>query len=123
MKTLKDLRKIIINNGGELKIGALKLTYDEGKDVNIFLDTSLVMWVASGETDRCLLADVAHTVNSDVSEAQTALEEKREGRRQENKAQEAVDEANKKLAEAATAIGKVEAYEKMLIGRTVSLGQ
>lgn len=127
MKTLKDLREMIISNEGNIKIGGINFSHKEGEDVDIKLNDNLIMWFKKNESDEALLSEVEYSTDSDIEEGKRALREERERvtatEAVEKLEQSQLAEVTKQLAEVSLALGKVEAYEKMLIGRTVTLGQ
>ena len=123
MKTLGELRQLIIEHDGTLQIGALKFTYATEEDIDINFDGQLVMWFSKDKSDDCLLSAETFSISTDVNEAREALKEKNDGKREECKAKEALAEAEKKLTEARYSIGKIEAYEKLLIGRDITISK
>ena len=123
LRTLGELRELIIENEGVLEIGVLKLTYTLESDVDISLGGQIVMWASRNRPDEAFLTDEIFSIANDINEAKEALKEKREGKREENNAKELLAKAEKKLLEAQNAIGKVEAYEKILIGRDLTIGK
>ncbi len=123
MKTLGELRKLITDNDGVLEIGALKFTYKIGEDVDVKLDEWLVMWLSKNNPDATLLSGKNFSKTNDIDEMRQTVKEKSENFQNEKKAQETLMEAEKKLADAQNAIGKVEAYEKLLIGRDITISK
>lgn len=118
MKTIGDLRELITDEGGPLVIGAIKISYQgKGDDIDVYLEDDLVMWFPSSNEDSGRLDDAGnYSVDSRIHEGFEVLQAERKATRK-------LEEAEKKLAEAAHAIGKVEAYEKLIIGRELTIGK
>jgi hypothetical protein len=121
---IKQLRELIIESDGKLVIGKLSFEMkkdEDGKDgdIDIHFNEHLIQWVKS-ETDgeKELSDDEICNVQSDFLEFKDKLFE---AQRAKIKAEEMVEEI--KLASVSSELlkGKVEAYEKMLIGRGVTL--
>lgn len=106
MKTLGELRKIIIENNGEFKIGGLIFKHSAGNDVDVHLDGRLIMWFETGEKDDALLTDKIYSIITT-----------------EEKTQDIGTDNTAKDIEKAVALGKVEAYEKILIGRDLTISK
>lgn len=123
MKTLGELRETIVSNGGELQIGALVFKCQSDTDVDVHFDGQLIMWFPKNEAGSALLCDKVFSISGDVDEARAALKRKRDGEREEHKTNEFLAEAVKKELIAQNAIGKVEAYEKLLIGRNITISK
>lgn len=116
MKTIKDLKLVIVSLGGVMKIGGLEFEYKIGQDIDVKLDGDLIMWVSKDIEDDILLAEVLYTVNFDVENGKNA--------RQEVKVlQKTIEELEKATGSNSLALGKVEAYEKILIGRELTIGK
>ena len=126
IKTIRDLKNLIGVNMG-LKIGCISFEYpNEGGDIDIELNGQLLAWFDK-PADETLLEDVNSTVSSDF----TGLKEKIDGLKEEKreieiKFKEIETERNtlleiKKSGE--LALGKVEAYEKLLIGRDLNISK
>lgn len=123
IETIGDLREVIKQNGGELKIGKLTLAYEENGDIDINFDDSLIQWFSASNNDTFSLTDEATYTYQD-SPTQVREEEGvkwKEYREMEKK----LAELEKTATDNNLALGKVEAYEKILIGRafTVEAGR
>ena len=55
MKTVKDLRDFVTEEGGSIKIGFLELVLQEDKDINIDVGDNLLTWISNEEEDDTLL--------------------------------------------------------------------
>lgn len=125
MKTIGELRKLLLDNKGEIKIGDLVFSYEEGKDIDINLCNHLLMWLQGNNDDSCLLEKINFSIASEYEE------EKREKTKEENKTINLELEQTKKKLEIienekkdfSLFIGKVEAYEKLLMGRDVTISK
>ena len=118
METVGHLKFDIGKNGGfELKIGQLSFEYEGGEsDIDIKLEDDLIAYVPSGTSDDTALKDVELSVMGDIKRGKEAL-------REERKATKLMEEAEKIRQESILAVGKVEAYEKLLIGRDITISK
>jgi len=114
IKTIGDLRNLIEDNDNNIVIGEVSLTFKDGEDIDVHFHGSLVQWYSKDNADTVLLNEARNTVSSDVEKGDKAQKENRELKEQ-------IEELEKKGVEATLAVGKVEAYEKMLIGRGVTI--
>jgi hypothetical protein len=145
MKTLKDLREAIIKNEGSLAIGQLRFIHNAGQDVDVHLGSRLVFWISSQDKDEDLLENLRGTISSDVEGLDHKSDFEQEylckfidnteqffKRIRQNTIEEELRtdlaDVKKQLAEkeklvknSELALGKVEAYEKLLIGRGVTI--
>lgn len=128
IKTLKDLRDILRANGGKLEIGKVKMNLsgnDENPDVDVYVDGKLAFWTKSG--DETNMIDVTYSLNQDwdhdgLQKTINTLNEKVNDLETENKALQSDKEDLLKLKkDSEHAMGKVEAYENILIGRSVTI--
>ena len=136
MNTLGDLKKVILESEGKLKIGGLSLSYsgNADSDVDIKLNGNLTAWISSDKEDDLELSGIDLTIKEDISSLKEDLNVLREKIRDLKKGNEEFDETLKKkddligalkikLKDDNLSLGKVEAYEKLLIGRTLSIGE
>ena len=114
MKTIADLKVLIHSHDGELKIGSLRFTHQDGEDIDIHLDGDLVAYLTKDDNDETNLTDVELMVMDNIKRGREALSNER-------KIKKELEEANEAKHDALTAIGKVEAYEKLLLGRTITI--
>ena len=113
--SIEALRKAIIESNGKIEFEEFSLDCEgEKKDIDIHFNGKLIAWF---NTDNNI------TVSDDIKKAFEALKMEKENEGKKSKAQEILDEAEKKIKEAATAIGKVEAYEKLLLGRDLTISK
>ncbi len=120
MKTIKDLRELIKLNNGEIKIGNLLIRCQEDEDVrediDFYFNDHLAQWIGLGETDDKILSELDLNMDSYFKDNS---EEKKELKGQvEELKDELLKNGDSKLIK-----GKVEAYEKLLIGRDVTIGK
>ena len=124
IKTIGDLRNLIEENDNDLVIGEVNFCFKEGEDIDVHFHGSLVQWyskdnaneITLSESDKTTLSEADKTTSSDIDKMDKTQKDNRE-------LKEKNEELEKRAVEATTAVGKVEAYEKLLIGRTVSIGQ
>ena len=84
MKTIEDLKKLVSENKGELKIGALIFKWDgkDDSDIDVSLNDDLVMWFGSGNKDTDSLTDEgAYTVSNNYTELKAENEKYRKENR------------------------------------------
>jgi hypothetical protein len=128
MKTVQDLRTAVIERNGELKIGHLRITHSEGGDIDFMLKDKLVMWIGRNQEDSVELGDVYANINSgfnDIlenkkSDLQKVIEELTADL---SNAKQEKEELEKKLKANELNAGKIEAYEKLLIGRDLTISK
>lgn len=123
MKTLQDLKQMLTEHNGKLKIGDLEIEYPEGKDIDIRLEGQIAMWIPKEKDNASLLEDKITSIMADIQDGRDALKREREGLAEVDKIKDMFALAEKKLAEAQNAIGKVEAYEKLLLGRDITISK
>lgn len=114
MKTIKDLREVLDKNDGTLKIGQLVFTTKEGDDIDVNLDDNLVFWVSKELPDDTLLAEIDGTVSSIIESRIKAQQKNKELKTK-------LEEMEKNQVDSQFALGKIEAYEKILINRSVTV--
>lgn len=130
MKTLKDVRSLILQNGGEIKIGNLIFKHEEGKDIDVYIKDRLVFWIHGHETDDSKLDEIYGTIATEIenlndsSSIENTLRQQITDLEMANKEKEKIiyslkeDSQNNEFVR-----GKVEAYEKLLISREVTIGK
>lgn len=57
MKTLGELRELIAQNEGVLKIGHLQFKWDSESDVDVYLEGDLICWFSKTLRDDDLLSN------------------------------------------------------------------
>ena len=114
MKTIGDLRQLIKENGEALVLGELVFTWKDGEDIDIKFQGRLIQWIQETVSDETELHAAETSQSSDI---ERAFEKKKNTEALEAK----IVDLEKKLQENALSIGKVEAYEKLLIGRGVTI--
>lgn len=122
IKTIKELRDLIIENEGTLTIGAIKVKYsnDAGhSDIDVYLNGDLITWIGEGADDEDLVGE-GYSISSDFESFKDKL-------RNSIKEVEALTEELKNTKDFAQGNdllkGKVEAYEKLLLERTVTISE
>ena len=134
MKTVKDLRKVILENDGQIKIGELEINHKEKGDIDFKLKGDLMIWICSSQDEEAELSQVSVSINEDINSLKGDVEKTKQTIQdlKENKSEleekilkqgEKIQELLKKYDESKKGLGKIEAYEKLLIGRTVSIGE
>lgn len=147
MKTVGELRKLIVGNGGELIIGVMSYSCHLGSpvlnesgdvvaestyysDIDIKLDGVLLQWINSGTPDHTLLSELGKrsTIDSllpssivDDKEKENALARVDELEKKNVELENTILKDRKFESEAQKALGAVEAYEKLLLNRKVTL--
>ena len=129
MKTIEDLKRLVSENKGELKIGALIFKWDgkDDSDIDVSLNDDLVMWFGSGNKDTdSLTDDGAYTVSSNYTEMKAQNQKYRNENRalevEFDKLQKQVGELQEKLNKSGLADGKAAAYERVLFeGRKITI--
>lgn len=130
IKTVGDLKKLIAASEGDLKIGPFSFRHipDEDEtvkvDVDIYFNDTLFAWFSGPQDDAALdsgfsVAGEFKDIKKNEAEFKmkiSALETENETLKSEKAVVVDLLETQKLSA------GKVEAYEKLLIGRTVTLG-
>jgi hypothetical protein len=131
MKTLGDLRELLKANDGKIEIGGISIIGIENQDIDIKYGYQLVAWYSSTQDSENLLDDDG-TFTKDFS-----FRKKIEGSDKEKILNEQLEEKEKIIEENkkeitgletmvhsnALAVGKVEAYEKLLIGREITISK
>lgn len=131
IKKLGELRKLIEENDGIIHIGRFDIKYSSGADIDFRLDSNLIMWIGSGSDDDELLDGLFHSVDSKFETKKgDGKDEVAELKDQKSKLEKKILEQGDRIEklvklydESKKDLGKVEAYEKLLIGRTVSIGE
>jgi len=119
IKTVGDLRNIIRQNGGSLVIGQIKIDYIEGSDIDIYFDDSLVQWYNSScEDSDSLINEEAYNFTDSPSQIR---EKEGNSRKKLREAEEKIIELEKNIDKNNLTVGKVEAYENILLGRDLVL--
>lgn len=119
IKTVGDLRNLIKENGGSLTIGQIEMVYNDGGDIDIHFDSSLVEWYNSSCEDNASLVD-EEVYNFTDSPSQVREKEGGEGKKL-REAEEKIVELEKIVNNNSLAAGKVVAYENVLLGRDLTL--
>lgn len=128
IKTLKDLRDILRANDGKLEIGKIKLNLsgnDGNPDVDVYVNEKLAFWTKN--SDETSMIDAEYSLNQDwdyddLQKRINALDQKVTDLETENKTLQSDKEDLLKIKkDSEQAMGKVEAYEKMLMGRSVTI--
>lgn len=121
---LRDLRRFILEADGEIKIGSVKIKHDDGCDIDVSLNGSLVCWISAGVSGDVNLVDVPTTIADNVDlKVNQNLKDEISGKNEViEKLELDLRETKSQLSENQLAVGKVEAYEKLLLGRSVSIG-
>lgn len=118
MKTVQELRQLVPEHGDKCAIGALVFENNDG-DVDVHFDDDLIQWF-SKEVDG-----VAQLDHEDAFTKSSSLSKRREKLAEARSEIERLTEDNaglqKRASEASLALGKVEAYEKLLVGRGVTI--
>lgn len=123
MKTIKDLEEIIKESGGVFQIGGLMFEQSSpDADIDVKIAEELVMWFSNTEDKNASLND-AEVYSLSGKFTESGKKRAQEKRAKLTELEEQNTELIKKAGENVSAVGKVEAYEKLLLGRTVSLGQ
>lgn len=128
IKTLKDLRDILRANDGKLEIGKVKMNLsgnDENPYVDVYVDGKLAFWTKGN--DETNMSDIAYSLDQDwdsdgLQKTINTLNEKVNDLETENKTLKSdKDDLIKIKKDSEQAMGKVEAYEKILMGRSVTI--
>lgn len=116
IKTVGELIKIILAQPEqELVIGPVRISCEkEDADIDFKVKHHLMAWISGGQNKDTLLKDLEGIVSVD-------LEQMDELKKKNRLLTENAEEAEKKFSANALAIGKVEAYEKLLVGRKVTI--
>lgn len=122
LQTIEDLKNLLIENNGEIRIGSFKIT--QGSDVDFYLENKLIGWIPSNFDNGRKLeedvfsksADIFPNIN-DKDERIASLTKEKETLEKELK------EAENLKIQVDLSLGKVEAYEKLLIGRDITIGK
>lgn len=114
---MKDLRDFLKENGGAVEIGGLKMSIEGGNygggDVNFHVRGKLLGWIHRDVDDA---KELDSTTSVKILDSFSLIEDAKEG----EPAGTVVKEAD---SEKFVAIGKVEAYEKILLGRDVTVSR
>lgn len=122
--TLGKLREFILEAGGKIKIGAVGITYSSGGDIDVHINHNLVSWIDGDHGDSVEIEDVVPTTSDDfnMDVVRNLKNDIRDYGNQIGELKTKLKEAEEVSTQNQLAVGKVEAYEKLLIGRTVSIG-
>lgn len=111
IKTIEDLRRLIDENGGKITIGKLTISMnnvDARADIDIKLGHELKYWVLSTIEDTTLL---------DGEDVLSVLYRPEAPNKEQEKTRKERIIVDNKFE------GMVEAYEKILIGREITIGK
>lgn len=121
IKTIGDLRKLVEENEGEIKIGSIVITYKQNEDIDIHFDGSLIEYYNSGSASESNLIEEG---SFSIMDSPSILREKNEKERKElRELKEEMEVKDKRFVENNLSLGKVEAYEKLLIGRDITISK
>jgi len=125
MIKIGDLRRLIKEAGGSILIGEAKIKYNEGGDIDVFIGSSLVAWAHSSNGDEVPLDQITASTNGDFKKeaVQNLTEMVTEKDKEIVDLREKLERSEQDAKKNELAVGKVEAYEKLLIGRSVSIGE
>lgn len=129
MKTIKDLRDLLSANDGKIKIGSLTIStsQNEREDIDIHFDNRLLTWIRRVENDDGLLEKSSTSLNGDFDtdslqkdnilhlDKISSLEVELQSTKKE------LDNALLLVRNSELALGKVDAYEKILLGRHLTV--
>lgn len=129
MKTIKDLRDLLSANGGKIKLGSLTIStsQNEREDIDIHFDNRLLTWIRKVENDDGLLEKSSTSLNGDFDTGSlqkdnslhldriSSLEVELQSTKKE------LDNALLLVRNSELALGKVDAYEKILLGRHLTV--
>ncbi len=118
MKTVGDLRKFISEHSGELVLGSLsfEMPAGPGGDIDVHLLGDLITWFPKGTSDDEPLAS-STMCNLEIKEG-------KEAKAEVSRLKEEMENIKKILPPTDLfALGKVEAYEKLLIGRNITISK
>ena len=118
IKTIQDLDNLIQDNDGKLVIGSIVFERNDN-DIDVRVNDSLVMWFSFSNTDL-----TEFSVTGLFSKKQDLVKEelKKVQLENENLVVE-VANLNSKIKESGKLAGKVEAYEKLLMHRELTVGK
>lgn len=116
IKTIGELRKKI-EEEGEFKVGVIKVSYDVGGDIDIYFKDRLIQWILADVSGDTLLTDLNDSDYSVSTDWDDIDEIKKKNRTLEKRN----EELEKIISTEKLALGKVEAYEKLLIGRAITI--
>ena len=127
MKTVGDLKRLIKESGGVLNFGAIRVTYvtpgvdETDNDVDVKHGHDLICWIGAEVSPDTLLEETGTFTNY------VNFEEKMKGSSEKD---EIISDLQKEVKilknnqdENQLAVGKVEAYEKILLGRELTIGK
>lgn len=135
--TVKELRDKILSGGGEVIVGKAKITYTEGTDVDVFTSTGeIVCWLSSGKVDEddvlksitvkskffeedriTAIIDFAQYLGLKVGVKPITVE------KEVLKVQEVKTVDVESQLEASKLRGMVDAYEKIVLGRDITVNK
>jgi len=126
LQTVGDIREAISQSGGTINLGrALRLSYDSSNpsDVDVYLFDSLLCWIPKSTDGEVQLA-IAFTFIDGWENSRT-LKEEAARKLAEAEAKCLELESQNATLQGSTGLdaGKVAAYEKLLIGREVTIGR
>jgi hypothetical protein len=122
LETVGDLRELIKANNGVLNIGTLTFKFDSDLkgDIDVNHRGSLVMWISKGVGNAESLDSTETYSTTGVFDDKT---EEPDPQIEIDRLNAEVRKLKKENVEASLAVGKVEAYEKLLIGRELTIGR
>lgn len=132
-KTVADLKQLVLANEGSINMGKLTIEYKEGQDIDIKLNREILAWIPSGREDTDLLESEETVRYSGILEqlrtenenfVKTKIEMDSLVKDKEeiiSKKEVEIQNLKESIKENDRVFGKVEAYEKLLLGRTVNI--
>jgi len=120
--TVGELRDLVAEQENKkLVLGEITIRLEDGdKDLEIHVFDNLVQW---WNVDVDPTTELTNKNQYTVSSSERDVKENwRTATKRVEELEEAIKVAEAKAAESNLALGKVEAYEKMLLNRTVSIG-
>lgn len=126
LKTIGDLKGLILENEGILTIGALEFKYSNGSDIDIKFDGELIQWYhAKNDNDTLLITEGMYSFTNSARLIRAEFKEKKDKfdeiqkenirLKQENTDLIKRDEINSEQK------GLIKAYENLLLNRKVTL--
>jgi hypothetical protein len=119
LETVGELRELIKQNGGVLTIGTIAFETEDGKDIDVRHKGELCMWFSSSVSNHETIVGTESVtgVFQEKTTTEINLQEVNENLIAEITTLKSELEKNK------LSLGKVEAYEKLLIGRELTIGK
>ena len=122
MKTVRELKELLKANDGKLTIGELEITWrGEGEDIDVHFFDEIAQWYRKDVSDDAPLNDASiYSISETVKNRGVALQE---AKANAEKLEKQIAALEKRIADASLAEGKIEAYEKILIGREITVSR